>query len=96
MKKILSQVRQNLCMWKRIRTCISSEPVLNDQNTNKNVDNQTSVTPKTKMNSPKGLPVIKEEHTDKFYTVFWPKPKAYYWGKLMKAFSHDIEGDANE
>ena len=48
------------------------------------------------MNSPKGLPVIEEEHIGKFYAVFWPKTKAYYWDKLMKVFSHDIVDDANE
>ena len=72
------------------RICFSSEPVLNDQSTNENVDNETFVTPKTKMNSPKGLPVIEEEHIGKFYAVFWPKPKAYYWGKLMKVFSESF------
>ena len=58
------------------RICFSSEPALNDQNTNENVDNETSITPKTKMNSPKALAAIEEEHIGKFYTVFWRKPKA--------------------
>ena len=48
------------------------------------------------MNSPKSLPVIVEQHIGKFYAAFWPKPKAYYCGKLMKVFSHDIEDNANE
>ena len=43
------------------RICFSSEPALNDQNTNENVDNETSITPKTKMNSPKALAAIEEE-----------------------------------
>ena len=40
--------------------------------------------------------MIEEEHIGKFYTAFWPKPEAYYWRKLMKVFSHDVEDDANE
>ena len=65
--------------------CFSSEPALNDQNTNENGDNQTSVSPK--MNSPNGLPAIEEDNIGKFYVVFWPKSKAYYLCKLMKVFS---------
>ena len=78
------------------RICFSSEPALNDQNTNENVDNKLSVTPKTKMNSPKHSPVIEEEHIGTFYAIVCPKPKAYYWGKLMKVFSHDIEDNKTE
>ena len=40
--------------------------------------------------------MIEEEHIGKSYAVFWPKPKAYYWGRLIKVFSLDIEDDANE
>ena len=40
--------------------------------------------------------MIEEEHIGKYYAVFWPKPKAYYWGRLIKVFSLDIEDDANE
>ena len=35
--------------------CFSSESVLNDQNINENIDNETSVTPKTKNESTKGF-----------------------------------------
>ena len=44
------------------RICFSSEPVLNDQNANENVNNKTSVIPKTKTNSPKHLPVRRGTH----------------------------------
>ena len=83
-------------MWKRSKKEFVSHQnlyTLNDQHTIENVNNETSVTPNTKMNSPKGL---EEEHIGKSYAVFWPKPKAYYWGRLIKVFSHDIEDDANE
>ena len=73
-----SQVKSVHVEENQERICFSSEPVLNDQNTNENVHNETSVTPKTKMNSPKGLPATEEEHIGKFYAVFWPKPRAYY------------------
>ena len=28
--------------------------------------------------------------------VYWPKPEAYYWAKLLKVFSADINSDATE
>ena len=40
--------------------------------------------------------VVDEENIRNFYAVYWPKPKAYYWAKLMKVFSFDVEDDANE
>ena len=52
-------------MWKRSKKEFVSHQnlyTLNDQHTNENVDNETSVTPNTKMNSPKGL---EEEHIDR-------------------------------
>ena len=81
-----SQVKSVHVEESQERICFSSELVLNDQNTNENVDNETSVTPKTKMISPKDLPAIEKEHIGKFYAVFWSKPKAYYWSKLIKFF----------
>ena len=45
-----SQVKSVHVEENQERICFSSEPVLNDQHTNENVDNETSVTPKTKMN----------------------------------------------
>ena len=52
-------------MWKRSKKEFVSHQnlyTLNDQHTNENVDNETPVTPNTKMNSPKGL---EEEHIDR-------------------------------
>ena len=28
--------------------------------------------------------------------MYWPKPKAYCWGKLLKVFSADVDRDATE
>ena len=28
--------------------------------------------------------------------VYWPKPEAYYWAKLLKVFSADVNSDATE
>ena len=33
---------------------------------------------------------------EKYFAVYWPKPKAYYWGKLIKVFSADVDSDATE
>ena len=30
----------------------------------------------------------------KYFTVYWPKPRAYYWGKLLKVFFADVNSDA--
>ena len=57
-----SQVKSVHVEENQERICFSSEPVLNDQHTNENVDNETSVTPKTKMNWPNGL---EEEQVDR-------------------------------
>ena len=32
----------------------------------------------------------------KYFAVYWLNPKAYYWGKLLKVFSIDVDSDANE
>ena len=57
-----SQVKSMHVEENQERICFLSEPVLNYQHNNENVDNETSVTPKTKMNSPKRL---EEEHIDR-------------------------------
>ena len=75
--------------------CFSSEPSNHQVAEEKSCD-ETTVVSKTETKQLQDLPVIEEEHIGKFYAVFWPKPKAYYWGKLMKVFSHDVEDDANE
>lgn len=28
----------------------------------------------------------------KYFTVFWEKPKTYYWGKILKVFTSDANG----
>ena len=33
---------------------------------------------------------------EKCFAVYWPKSKAYYWGKLLKVFSADVDSDATE
>ena len=37
---------------------------------------------------------IDDFNVGKYFTVHWPKPKAYYWGKLLKVFFADINSDA--
>ena len=39
---------------------------------------------------------LDDHNVGKYFAVFWPKPKAYYWGKLLKVFSADVDEDANE
>ena len=74
--------------------CFLSEPSSHQVAEEKSCD-ETTVVSKTETKQLQDLPVIEEEHIGKFYAVFWPKPKAYYWCKLM-VFSHDVEDDANE
>ena len=75
--------------------CFLSEPSNHQVAEEKSCD-ETTVVSKTETKQLQDLPVIEEEHIGKFYAVFWPKPKTYYWGKLIKVFSHDVEDDANE
>ena len=35
-------------------------------------------------------------HVGKYFAVYWPKPEAYYWGKLFKVFSADVDSDVTE
>lgn len=39
---------------------------------------------------------LDDHNIGKYFAVFWPKPKAYYWGQLQKVFSEDVESDASE
>ena len=32
----------------------------------------------------------------KYFAVYWLKPKAYYWGKILTVFSADVDSDATE
>ena len=86
-----SQVKSVHVEENQERICFSSEPALNDQNTNENVDNKLSVTPKTKMNSPKDLPAIEEEHIGTFYAAVCPKPnKSFFtWHRRQQNWGRD-------
>ncbi|CAK8683686.1 unnamed protein product [Clavelina lepadiformis] len=35
---------------------------------------------------------INKKQVEKYFAVFWEKPKTYYWGKLLKVFRDEIDG----
>ena len=50
------------------------------------------------VNSPLTFPIaeLDDFNVRKYFAVYWPKPKAYYGGKLLKVFSAGVDNDATE
>ena len=50
------------------------------------------------VNSPLTFPIaeLDDFNVRKYFAVYWPKPKAYYRGKLLKVFSAGVDNDATE
>ena len=42
------------------------------------------------------LSQLDDQNIGKYFVVYWPKPKAYYWGKLLHVFSKDDDAPADE
>ena len=67
------------------------------QSNNNEREESSSIPTVTNANQPKAkinentLPSILLEFDDHnigiFFAIYWPKPKAYYWGKLLRVFS---------
>ena len=46
-------------------------------------------TPVNESTSLSVLSQLDDQNTGKCFAVYWPKPKANYWGKLLHVFSND-------
>ena len=76
------------------------------QANNNEREESSSIPTVTNANQPKAIinentwPSILLELDDhnigKCFAIYWPKPKAYYWGKLLHVFSNDDDTPAEE
>ena len=42
------------------------------------------------------LSQLDDQNIGKYFAGYWPKPKAYFWGKLLHVFSKDDDAPADE
>ena len=62
-------------------------------------DDEEEIDDKTEFSKTTDL-LVKDSLDDvnigKFFAVYWPKPRSYYWAKLLKVFANDSEEEADE
>lgn len=61
-----------------------------------NTINDQDLTPEDLKEKKTILEELDDHNIGKFFAVFWPKPRTYYWGKLLKVFAEDVEADADQ
>ena len=64
----------------------SSIPTITNANQPKAIINENTL--------PSILLELDDHNIGKVFAIYWPKPKAYYWGKLLHVFSNDDDAPA--